>query len=797
MIAHYMKIFLRSLLKNKSFSIINIAGLSVGITCCILISMYVRYELNYDKLHEKGGRITRAIMEYSIGGSVNKGNYTSTKVGPSFKKNFPEIEEFVRLHSTRKIVRNGESVFVEKRFLYTDSTFFKLFSFKFLEGQITTALSGPDKVILTKSAARKYFGDASPVGKTLKISSAGTDYMVTGIVEDCPDNSQIKFDFLASFSSLGVTQEETYWNANYTTYLLLKDVTSISSLQKKIPGFMKTEMKDALTGGDYLTYELEPFKRIHLYSEFPGFEINGSISYVYIISLVGLLILTIACFTFVNLSTAKSVERAREIGIRKVAGAGKAQIFWQFIGESAFIIFISALLSLLACYLTLPYFNELISRNLKASELFSWPVLSYCLLIVLVISFLAGAYPSFVLSRFQPVKVLKGAFKNTGSGLWLRKSLFVFQFVVSVFLIICTLVIQKQLHFIQNKKLGYDREHVVILPYDSKVHEKYSALKIALKQNAGIIAVGKGDFEPCNIMGGYSMQKPGMLPDKSYGVFAGAIDEDYLKACGIKLIAGIGINEHDVAQVAKDDTAKKYFQFILNRSAAKQMGWSAEEAVGKKMFLDESRPGEVKGVVEDFHFSSLHNPIKPLVLFPGNYGNEIMVKLSGSGLDKSISDMEKVWRTVITHRPFEYNFLDENYSAMYKSEITLGKALNTFAALAIVLACLGLFGLSSFTIKQRFKEIGIRKVLGSSVANIVQLLSRDFLKLVAVSFVIASPIAWYGMNLWLQDYVYRISIGFWVFVLAGLLAFLIAFLTVSLQAVKAALANPVKSLRTE
>ena len=797
MLKNYFITACRNLTRNKIFSFINVLGLSAGITCCLLISVYIKHEFSYDGFQEKGNRIARVIMEYGMGGNSNKGNYTSTYVGPSFKSNFPEVEDYVRIAAGKKIVKNGDKLFVEKRMLYVDSTFFKLFTFPLSEGDARTALNGPNKIILTRSAAKKYFDDVNPIGKTIKISSAGVDYLITGITEDCPANSHIKFDFLASFSSLGIPLEKTYWNANYSTYLLLKDAESIAKLQKKIPAFMKKEMAQIFTGSDYLTYELEPFKKVHLYSEYPGFENNGNIVYVYMIAGISLLILAIACFTFVNLSTAKSVERAKEIGIRKVTGASKKQIFWQFIGESTFLILLSTLLSLVISALLLPYFNALILRHLTLAELFSLPILSYTVVLIILISFFAGSYPALILSGFQPIKVLKGAFKNTGSGLFVRKSLFVFQFVVSVFLIICTVIIQKQLHFIQNKKLGFNKEHVLLLPYDQKVHANYQALKNKLKQHPGVVSVARGDFEPNNIMGGYSMQKPDMLPDKSYAVNAGTIDDEYLKTCGIELIAGSQYTERDLQRVSLENSEENYYYFYLNETAAKQMGWTVKDAVGKKMFLDETRPGEVKGVMADFHFASLHESIKPLVLFPGEYGNEILIKLNGGDLDKSLGFIETAWKGLITHRPFEYSFLDKNYQAMYESEINLGKALNVFTVIAIVLACLGLFGLSSYNIQQRTKEIGILKVLGAPILNIILKLTKNFLLLVALAIVISVPLAWLTMRLWLEDFAYRVKVDPLVFIASAFAALFIAFVTISFKAIKAANANPVKSLRTE
>jgi putative ABC transport system permease protein len=797
MLKNYFKIALRSLIKDKIYSIITILGLSVGIGCCILISIFVKHELNYDIFQKKGDRIVRVIMDYGMGGNCRKGNYTSTKVGPSFKKNFPEVEQFVRISNTKRVVKYDDKAFVEKRFVYADSTFLNIFSFKLLHGNATNALSQPENILLTETAAKKYFGNQNPIGKTIKVSTRGIDYHITGVLQDCPENSQIKFDFVASFSSLGPAQEETYWNANYNTFLLLKNNGSIHTLQPKIPVFMKKEMVGVFTGNDYLTYDLEPFLNVHLHSEYAGFEPNGSITYIYFISAIALLILVIVCSTFINLATAKSTERAKEIGIRKVAGAKKKQIFWQFLGESFITVILSTVLSILLVAILLPHFNDLMARRLNLNQLLTFNIGIIILVIIIAVGFLGGAYPALVLSKFKPIKVLKGNFKNTSSGTLLRKSLLVFQFSITIFLIICTIVIQNQLHFIQTKKLGFEKEHLIVLPFDEIVRSKMSTFKTELKKNNAVENLSCAHSEPCSIVGGYNMSKPEMPLGSQYAVNASGIDEEYLDACKIKILTGSNINKQHITDASNEDYTKNYFHFILNESAAKQLGWTAKEAIGKKMFLDETRPGEVIGVVKDFHFASIHNPIKPLVLFPSDYGSYLFAKVSGKQMKENLMYLNEVWKKLFNHRPFEYNFLTDDYNAMYLSEIQLGKAINTFTFIGILLACLGLFGLSSYNIQQRSKEIGIRKILGAPMANIALKLSSNFILLILFAIFIASPIAWYIMNKWLQNFSYKIEISVWHFFMAGTSLVLVAFLTVSVKSIAAASTNPVKHLRTE
>ncbi|MGN6214760.1 ABC transporter permease [Parafilimonas sp.] len=798
MFRNYLKIIFRNFSKNKTFSFINIIGLTIGLTSCLLIALYIQQQLSFDKFQKNGDRIARVIMGYSFEGSDagNKGNYTSVRVPVVMKQNFPEVKDAVIMTNSKKIIRYNNSLVTENNFMYADSSFFNLFSFDLLEGNKNTALTEPYSVVLTQSSAKKYFGNADPVGKTLQLSGDSNFYKITGLVADCPANSQIQFDFIASFSTFGMSKEyySTYWNANYTTYLLLHDKKSISTLQAKLPAFMKKEME-----GQHATvnFYLEPFNKIHLYSPYDAFAPNVSITYIYILAGVALLILVIACFTYINLSTARSVERAKEVSIRKVAGAQKNQIFWQFIGESAVVCCIAVLLGLTCAALLLPSFSQLTNQQLQLSSLLSWPILAVAVLIIAVVSFAAGSYPALVLSSFQPARVLKGAFKNAASGQWLRKSLIIFQFVISVFLIVSTFIIQQQLYYIQHKKLGYDREHVLVLPV-SYGPKNVDLIKTEFKQNIDVKNVSLCYNTPVSILGGYNMSKPEMPENAQIAVTANPVDNEFIPAAGLQLIAGENLTTQDLKDVSdEDEDAQPVFHFIINESAAKQLGWTPQEAVGKKMFLDKSRPGYVRGVVKDFNFQSLRNPIKPVVLFPSPYGNTLMVKITGNHIPQTISFLQEKWKTLVPDRPFEYRFLDDDYNKLYQNELRLGKIMNIFASIAIILACIGLFGLSAYSAQQRVKEIGVRKVLGATVSNIVFVLSKDFIKLAFIAALIAFPIAWWAMHSWLQRYEYRISIEWWVFVVTALATLLIALLTVSFQAVKAALSNPVKNLRTE
>jgi len=797
MFKNYFKTAFRSLWKNKASSFINIFGLTIGLSCCLLIGLYIQHELSYDDFEVNANRVVRVIMEYKFDGGddFKKGNYTSVRVAKVFKKTFPEIENAVKMVKYKRLVQYNGNLVNEKNFMYADPSFFNVFSFKLLQGNAQTALAVPNQVILTQSTAARYFAGENPIGKMLRVGTDSSLYYVTGVMPDCPSNSQIKFDFLASFSSLKLeSREKSYWDANYTTYFLLKHPTDIASLQAKIAPFMKKEMAGQ---GATVNYMLEPMKNIHLHSEFDGFEPNNNIVYIYILEAVAAMILIIACFTYINLNTARSIERAREVGVRKVIGAGNKQLFWQFMGESVLLCTIATALSLILSIVLLPYFNQLTEKQLTAGMFFSPLFIGVALGLIVVVSLLAGSYPALILSNFQPVKVLKGSFKNTGSGQMVRKSLIVFQFSISIILVISTFIMQRQLDYIQNKDLGYNRDEVLMLPMIWQMAPKTELIKNEFKTNNNIISVSACYDSPVHIGGGYNMRSSVMPENQQVAVTADPVDQDFIKATGLKLIAGEDLSLQDIKDVSYDDQSKVNYHFILNESAARQLGWTPAQAIGKRMFLDDSRPGYVKGVVKDFNFESMHNTIKPLVLFPEMGGTTMLVKIKGNNIAQTISFLQSEWKSLVPYLPFEYHFMNEDFNNLYNSDIRLGKVLNIFAAIAIALACLGLLGLSSYSAKQRVKEIGIRKVLGASIGHIVTTLSISFVRLVFIAIIIASPIAWWVMNKWLQAFAYKANMNWWVFLVSASVALAIAIITVGFQAIKAATMNPVKSLKTE
>lgn len=799
MIENYFKIALRTIRKNKLYSFINISSLIVGITSCILIGLYVFNELSYDNFNKNADRIVRVTMEYSIEGTADKTAVTGTKTGPQLKRTFPAVEAFARTIKSKRIIGHSDKVFNEENVLYADSAFLQIFSFNLTRGNALSVLSNPDNIVITKSMAKKYFGNEDPIGKTLRVADA-KDFVVNGVAEDVPGNSQVQFDFIIPFANLSsAKRDEEWWSANYVTYLLLQQPSQIHSLQQQVTQYMKGVTKDEMKmeGSDYLTFHLEPLKKVHLYSSLDGLEPNGNITYVYVLSIISVLILIIACVNYTNLATAQAAGRGTEVGIRKVLGAQQSQLFGRFIGESFILAFIALMLSVFISIWLLPVFNSIAGKALTPGLLFKpLPLVSLFLLCILI-SFVAGIYPAFILSNSKLVTILKSGFRLSSSGSDLRKSLIVFQFVISVFLIITTIVVLQQVSYIRHKDLGYDKDHVIILPVDNKMSQNYEAIKKAIALIPDVVSVSGGYEPPTFVQWSDGITAETGVGKKSLLVNATPVDFDFIKTMGMQLAAGTDFTEADLQSFDTSDNNKNYRNtFILNKKAVDELGWTPQEAIGKTIV--KGAPGTIKGVVKDFHYSTLHQPIGPFVIFLGpNQVRDMFVKVSGKNIPAALQSLAHVWKERITHRPFEYSFLDEEYNALYKSEQRTAQVFALFAGLAILLACLGLFALSAYTTAQRTKEIGIRKVLGATAVNLVTMLSKDFLKLVLIAAFIAFPVSWWSMNKWLQDFAYRINISWWIFLLAGLVAVLIALITVSFQAIKAAIANPVKSLRTE
>ncbi len=793
MLKNYFKIAIRNLWRHRGFSFINISGLAIGLTASFLILLYVGFELSYNTFHTKANRIYRVVADIKTPSENIEANIAAWAVPPHLEKEFPEIESAVRISNLNMLVRKDGLKFNETNAIAADSAFFNMFDFKLLQGNSNNVLKIPFSIVLSKTTARKYFGDLDPMGKSIKIFDEGRIATITGIMEDIPENSHIKPDIILSMTTytqdLDKELDNQWSNYDASAYILVGTDTNINQLESKFPSFLeRNDGENMKQSKMFVTLFLEPIKEIYLYSTRGGTG-GGSISNVYIFSIIAIFILLIACINFINLTTARSVERAKEVGIRKVIGAEKRQLGLQFIGESVIISLLAFIVTVILTALFLPYFNELAGK-IVSKGIFSTPRHILLLFIIsLGIGVLAGIYPAFVLSSFKPVSVLKGSFSTGTKGILLRKGLVITQFTISIALIIGTIIIYNQMNFMRNQELGFNKEQMLIL--ETNVSPSQLALKHAIDDLPGVKSTSLGSSVPG---GGNSAayseieNKNGDLQVANLDLYF--VDEDYLSQFELKLLAGRAFSR----DFATDSTEA----MVINETAVKLFGYSTpEEAIGRN-FKQWGREGKIIGVIQDFHFRSLQQGINPLTIRLESGSTDIIaVKVSPQNIQQTLVAIENKWQTIMPDKPFSYYFLDEFFNQQYQSEERFGNLFLNFAALAILISCLGLLGLAAYSTLQRRREIGIRKVLGSSVAGVVNLLSIDFIKLVIIAFVIAAPLAWFAMHYWLEDFAYKISIQWWMFVLAGLSALLIALLTVSFHAVKASLTNPVKSLRTE
>ncbi len=797
MFKNYLLISFRNLRKQFSYSLINITGLGLGLATALLLILWVTHELSFDTFHSKADRIYRSSMEYSFGGQVSKTSVSPTALLPALKS-FAEVEEGVRVYNPSGwspfIVKKDENIFQETKFFFADSGFFNVFDFELIKGNPQKVLTEPYSVILTENTALKYFGDEDPIGKTLTINNA-RDYTVTGVVKNTPDNSILRLDFLGSFTSLAVTREKPFWwSANYQTFVVVHKNASVTQLDQKLNDLVKQELAADLTNaGDYVRYNFMKLTDIHLRSDFSTEEAAlGDIKYVYIFSIIAILVLVIASINYINLATARAADRAKEVGLRKVVGAVRKQLFAQFMGESIVITILSFLLAFFLAQVMLPFFNHITGKEFAFASLLSPTFLLVSLATLILIAALSGAYPALVITGFQPATVLKGNFRSSGRGIWLRKALVVTQFSISVILIVGTLIIQKQLTFIQSRKLGYDKENTIVLPYERRMPEAFSSFKNELMRSGVVTAVGRGNESPVQIRGGYSIKTaettgPGVI------ITGLPVDEDYVPALGMELMDGRNFTKADVERVSRDTI----YSFIVNESALAPLFLEKENAIGTVVEV-RPRKGEIVGVVKDFHFASLHNSIGPLVIFPEEAQlNHVFVKLADGDVQQSLEKIKSISNAIYPHRPFEFQFVDQQYAALYQAEERMGTIFTVFATLAIIIACLGLFGLVSFSAVQKTKEISIRKVLGASAQNIVMLITRDYTPLILTAILIGLPVSWFMMTKWLSAFAYKTEIGASSLVWASLLCVIIAFGTASYQAIKAAFINPADSLRNE
>ncbi|HVV55054.1 MAG TPA: ABC transporter permease [Mucilaginibacter sp.] len=800
MIKNYIKTAFRSLKKNLGFTAINVLGLSVGLATCLLIVFYVADELSYDRYNTKADRIYRISDAVRLNG--REASYAgSGEPYAEVIKSFPGVEKFTRMIPIESLfisphkyfVRKGNENIEEHSIVYTESSLFGVFTLPMIDGSPAKALDDPHTAVITESTAKKYFGKVNAVGETLTLNDTSL-YKVTGVIKDIPSQSHFHYDFFLSYSSIPESHQHGWGYSGIHNYVLLKPGTDVKKMEAEMT---KIEIKDSYDpsawtkGGNYLRAELTPLLKIHLYSHNEyELEKGGNIEYVYIFSAIGVLILLIACVNFMNLSTARSANRAKEVGVRKVLGSARRNLIAQFLTESTLVTLVSAFIAIALAALLLPIFNQVSGKQLGFTlQSLTWLVPSLALIVVIV-GFLAGSYPALYLSGFQPIQVLKGKLSAGFKNSFLRSSLVVFQFCISIALIISTLVIYNQLNYIHNKSVGFNRNAVLIIKNTGSLDKKAIVLTQELKQLPGVVNTTMTSYLPT----GNDRNMTGLFPQLPIDIRQDVlsefwpVDENYLNTIGIKLIAGRNFSK----QMATDTSA-----MIVNEAFAAKFGF--KDPLGKTVYRDSYgiQPYHIIGVVKDFNFSSLRDKIEPCALvYAPDYGT-ISAKLKTADLSALMSQVAHKWKQFSPNQQFSYSFMDQDFDTAYRSEQKLGTLFISFSALAILIACLGLFGLAAYAAEQRTKEIGIRKVLGASVSGIVGILSVDFLRLVFISILIASPLAWYFMNKWLQGFAFRTEFHWWILAVAGVLAVLIAFLTISFQSVKAAIANPVKSLRSE
>jgi len=803
MFKNYLKTAWRNIRKNKLFSAINILGLSIGIALCFLIMLYVQDELSYDRFNKKADHIARIIFQADInGGKINE-SIVMAPVAQTMKNDFPEVQDATRLArpGSSKITYKGKT-FKDDQLALVDPNFFSIFTLPLIEGDVKTALTQPHTVVITRATAKKYFGGEDAVGKTLDFDNNMATYKVTGVIDNIPSNSHFHFDMFLSMTGWEPAKSDSWMGGNFYTYLLLKPGTDYAKMEARFPAMVEKYMGPQIqkqmglslsqfrTKGNSLGFALQPLTSIHLHSATNNeFEPGGNASYVYIFGGIAVFMLLIACINFINLSTASASKRAKEVGVRKVAGSGRFQLISQFLSESVMITVFALIIAFVLLQLALPAFNDISGKQLNLSIK---PSLAFILLGLLV-GVLAGIYPAFYLSSFRPIAVLKGKVAGNNKSFGLRSSLVVFQFFISVGLIIGTIVVYQQMKFIQNKNLGYNKEQLITIQNSYVLGRNEQVFKQQMLQDPRIVRATASMYKPA---GPSNYNNALAYPQGNDNLIVNGVDyhvdEDYIPTFGMHIIAGRNFSK---------DFPTDSLGIILNETAVQALGWNSMTAVGKTVIRQNSDRGtnvpfHVIGIVKNFNFKSLHQTISPLFMSYEPEGG-LIFKIKTSDVQGLLATMKKQWDSYHTDEPFSYAFMDDLYNKTYSAEQKTGTILNIFSVLTIFVACLGLFGLVTYAAEQRTKEIGIRKVLGASVTQVTKMLSKEFLKLVLIASLIAFPAAWWAMNKWLQSFAFRITISWWVFVVAAATALLIALITVSSQAIKAAMANPVNSLRSE
>jgi putative ABC transport system permease protein len=806
MFRNYIKIAWRSFLRNKSFSAINILGLSIGIAVCFIISLFVQEELSYDRFNVKANEIYRIEFKADInGGKINESN-VMPPVAQTLQKDYPEVKEVTRIRTLgQPHIWVNEKQFDGTSLVYVDSNFFNVFTIPLLQGNARTALQRPHSLVISKEMAQRFFGNEAAVGKQIRFSKNNDipPFTITGVFDKIPSNSHFHFDIFGSMLTDPEATGNSWLTSNYFTYAVLQKGYDYKKMEAKLPGMVEKYMGPQIqqqmgltleqfrSKGNSLGFKLQPLTAIHLHGDSSSeFEPGGDIRYIYIFSAVAIFMLLIACINFINLSTAGAAKRAKEVGIRKVMGSRKPELVKQFLLESLLITVIALFIAAVLVQLTLPLFNELSGKSLTFG--FQLKPLAALTILGLLVSILAGMYPAFFLSSFKPIATLKGKFTTQNSTYNLRSGLIVFQFFIAICLITGTIVVYRQMQFIQNTKLGYNKEQLLVINNSWALGDKERVFRDQLLNDPRIGNVTVSGYRPAGpSFSNNALCYPEGRQNELLNTLEYQIDERYIPTMGMEMAAGRNFS----ASMATDSQA-----MIINETAARTFGWG-NNAIGKKIIREHTLRGHhlaytVVGVVKDFHFRSLHQSISPLLMVL-NPETGLIIKVKTKNIPQLLASMKKQWESFNTVDPFSWSFMDELYSKTYTAEQKTSRILNIFTILTILVACLGLFGLTTYTAEQRAKEIGIRKVLGASVTQLTSMLSKQFIKLVLIACIIAFPLSYWVMHQWLLDFAYRIHLNVWVFVASGGAAVLIALCTVSIQSIKAALANPVKTLRSE
>jgi len=789
MLKNLIKTAIRHIIKHFGYSILNILGLTLGITSALFLIIYVSDEVSYDRYNVKADRIYRVSSNIKEPDDQFIWTVAQIPFGPQVVHDYPEVQSFVRfINMPRSLFKYEDKEFNEERFYFVDSTLFDIFTYKVLKGEVKSALLEPKKIILTEKIANKYFGKEDPIGKTLK---TGTDaYEVTGVIEDVPTNSHFRFDGVASRNNLP-KQLGTWGNFGVFTYLLFPEHFDVKTFETKMQGMYDTYMKP-IFGGMHITitYILEPITRIHLYSTKSGEpEPTGSITYVYIFGIVAIFLVLIAAMNYMNLATARSTRRAREVGLRKVVGSRRSPLIFQFLSESMVFTLISLLISIILIIVLLPKFNELAGKSFNLHILYTPVVLLSLLAVVIIVGIFGGSYPAFFLSRFSPVTVLKGVITQGSAGSLFRKILVIIQFTVSVVMIICTLIVFKQLNYLKTMDQGFDQKNVVGLELNGPMIRKYPVLKQSLRDNQNIKYVTSTNSPVGEGSGKLIFQVETDQGMAQKGINFTIVDHDFVETMGIKMVSG-----RDFQQDMPSDTLTAV---VVNETFVRRMGW--KEPIGKKVEAGNANQlrARVIGVMKDYHQTGMYNNIESLLLAYRPLNNVIYIKLSGNETKATLAFIESKWKEIFPDQPFTYTYLSERFNRQFEADEKRGLIFTIFTILAILIACLGLFGLASYMVEQRTKEIGIRKVFGANENTILGLISKDFLLLVSIGIIIAVPVAYYFMNKWLENYVYRMKIGIPLLITAALLTIVITFITISYKAYQAAVMNPAQALKTE